>query len=56
MAPRSLLWELLQSAKKRSREDVDDEVGGWRDVDDELDSWRDDHDKYFNDIECIDYY
>ena len=34
-----------QSAKKRSREDVDDEVGGWRDVDDELDGWRDDLDK-----------
>ena len=39
--------ELLQSAKKRSREDVDDEVGGWRDVDDELDGWRDDLDKSF---------
>ena len=39
--------ELLQSAKKRSREDVDDEVGGWRDVDDELDSLRDDLDKSF---------
>ncbi len=38
---------LLQSAKKRSREDVGDEVGGWRDVDDELDSWRDDLDKSF---------
>ena len=37
----------LQSAKKRSREDVDDEVGGWRDVDDELDGWRDDLDKSF---------
>ena len=52
MAPRSLLWEyftkvLLQSAKKRNREDVDDEVGGWRDVDDELDGWRDDLDKSF---------
>ena len=33
--------------KKRSREDVDDEVGGWRDVDDELDGWRDDLDKSF---------
>ena len=30
-----------------SREDVDDEVGGWRDVDDELDGWRDDLDKSF---------
>ena len=39
--------ELLQSAEKRSREDVDDEVGGWRDVDDELDSLRDDLDKSF---------
>ena len=39
--------ELIQSAKKRSREDVDDEVGGWRDVDDELDGWRDDLDKSF---------
>ena len=39
--------ELLQSAEKSSREDVDDEVGGWRDVDDELDGWRDDLDKSF---------
>ena len=35
------------SARKRSREDVDDEVRGWRDVDDELDGWRDDLDKSF---------
>ena len=47
LCPISWKEELLQSAKKRSREDVDDEVGGWRDVDDELDGWRDDLDKSF---------